>query len=178
AGIISELGVRAERRKLTGLQPLRVAYTDRAGQPGTVEVVAKMKPLDEEVLVETGKLASLCGARVAQAWSRWGELTELKDSHTRELAVYRSGEPALAAVRPHCYGVVEDPAREAYVIVMERLGPGVRCLDAADDPAPWTPDAVDAALHGIAGVHGRWYGREDELLSAGWLGYVPGPGQV
>ena len=98
SSIITELSAFGEGRKLLGLHPLRVAYSTGEGRSDSLDLVAKVKPLDEEVIVETGKLASLCGAQVAEAWSRWGEHTEFKDLHTRELAIYRAGEPRLAAV--------------------------------------------------------------------------------
>lgn len=155
-------------QKLVGLFPLRLRCAER-----TVDVVVKAKPLDSEVILELNKAASLCGGELARQYARWRELTGFKDTHTRELAVYRSEEPALRAVLPRTLGVHDDPSREAYVVVMERLGDDEVILrDTADDPSGWTAEHVDAALRGIAQVHGRWLGREDELLAEGWLGHV------
>ncbi len=155
-------------QKLVGVFPLRVQCAERA-----LDVVVKAKPLDSEAILEANKVASLCGGEVARQYARWRELTGLKDSHTRELAVYRTEEPALRALLPHVFGVHEDPAREAYVVVLERLDDtAVDLRDSADDPSGWTPERVDAAMQGIAAVHGRWLGREQELLAQGWLGRV------
>jgi hypothetical protein len=59
--------------------------------------------------------------------------------------------------------VVEDEAREAYVVLMERLDL---------DDGPWTTDRIDAALRAIGRVHRHWLGRDDELH--GWLHRTPG----
>jgi hypothetical protein len=137
-----------------------------------IDVVAKVKPLDEEVIIEAGKIASLCGGDLARTYARWRDWTGFKDTHTRELAIYRTTDPRLRNVLPRVYGVHEDPEREAYVIVMERLDETVMLKDSADDPSGWTAELVDAALRGIADVHAIWLGREDDLLAEGWLGRV------
>lgn len=169
--IISELTARGVGPKLVGVYPLRLAY-ESGGEADVVDVVAKVKPLDEEVILESNKVASLCGGELAREYSRWRDWTGFKDTHTRELAIYRHSEPRLKRVLPRVYGVHEDPEREAYVIVMERLERDVILKDSADDPGEWAPEFVDAALRGIADVHGVWLGREEELVRGGWLGRV------
>ncbi|WP_067460160.1 phosphotransferase [Actinomadura macra] len=172
SGLLTEIAARGESRKLTGLFPLRVGYTGRDGAGGTLDLVAKVKPLDDEVIIEAAKLAALSGGALADLYATWRDWTGFKDVHTREPALYRSGDPALARVLPAVYGVHVDPAREAYVILMERLGPDVILMDAADRPGLWRGEHVRAAVRGIAGVHAAWLGREDELIGLGWLGRV------
>ena len=169
SSIITELTARGVGPKLVGLYPLRLAY-ECAGEAGYVDVVAKVKPLDEEVILEGNKVASVGGGPLARAYSAWRDWTGFKDTHTRELAIYRCPEPRLQRVLPRVYGVHEDPDREAYVIVMERLDRDVILKDSADDPSGWTSEFVDAALRGIADVHAIWLGREQELIDEGWLG--------
>lgn len=165
-GISSELGALGERRKLTGLHPLTVTWTHGDGTPATVDMVAKVKPRDEEVIAGIAMLLSLCGPDVARAWSRWGTDTEFTDTHHREPTVYRRPEGVLTTLLPRCYGVLEDDEREAYVVLMERL---------RDEGGPWTPRRVDETLRAIARVHGHWLGRDQELLDEGWLHRVPEP---
>ncbi|WP_207401007.1 phosphotransferase [Actinomadura roseirufa] len=172
SGLLTDLAARGDQRKLAGVFPLRVGYTVPGGA-GELDLVAKVKPLDEEVIIEAAKLASLSGGRLAGLYARWRYWTGFKDVHTRELAVYRSRDPALARVLPKVYGVHADPAREAYVILMERLGPQVILKDSAERPELWRDEHLRAALDGIAPVHAAWLGREDELTRAGWLGRVP-----
>jgi aminoglycoside phosphotransferase (APT) family kinase protein len=137
-----------------------------------VEVVAKVKPLDAEVILASNKVASLCGGELAAAYSRWRGWTGFHGTHVRELAIYRQADSRLRAVLPRVYGIAEDPQREAYVIVMERLDEHVVLKDTADDPSSWTPALVDVALRQIADVHAIWLGREDELVAESWLGRV------
>jgi hydroxymethylglutaryl-CoA reductase (NADPH) len=158
-GIASELGALGERRKLTGLIPMTVDWADG----DRAELVAKIKPRGEEIVAGIAMVASLCGPEVARAWHRWGAGTEFADSHRRELAVYRRTEPELTDLLPRCHGVLEDEAREAYVVLMERL---------VLDDRPWTRDRIDRALRAVARVHRHWLGRDDELH--GWLHRAPG----
>ncbi|MFD0690822.1 hypothetical protein [Actinomadura fibrosa] len=171
SSLITELTARGERRKTVGVVPLRVTWVRRDGDdPKQTDVVVKAKPLDREVIIEAAKLASLCGGALADVYPRWRDWTGFQGVHTREPAVYRSAEPALRAVLPAAFGTFEDPAREAYVIVMERLGANVILKDAADAPGEWREAHIAAAVRGIAGVHRAWLGREAELRGEGWLG--------
>jgi hydroxymethylglutaryl-CoA reductase (NADPH) len=163
-GVSSELGALGERRKLTGLHPVTVDWTSGAGEPGSADLVAKVKPRGEEIVAGIAMVASLCGPEVARAWSRWGAGTEFAASHRREPAVYRRPEPALRDLLPRTYGVVEDDTREAYVIVMERV---------TGDAGPWDRGRIDRALRAIARVHGHWLGHD--FAADPWLDPGGGP---
>jgi NADP-dependent 3-hydroxy-3-methylglutaryl-CoA reductase len=163
-GVSSELGALGERRKLTGLHPVTVDWTSGGAGPATLDLVAKVKPRGEEIVAGIAMVASLCGPEVARAWSRWGTGTEFAASHRREPAVYRRTEPALRDLLPRCYGVVENDAREAYVILMERI---------TADPGPWTTARIDRVLRAIARVHGHWLGHD--FVADGWLHRAGGP---
>ena len=171
SSIVTELTARSAGGKLLGVLPLRLAHTGRDGA-GTTDVVVKSKPLDAEVVLESVKIASLCGGDLATAYDRWRHHMGFDGCHTRELALYRSGGRELERLLPRLYGLYEDAGREAYVIVMEHLDGGVILKDSADDPGAWWPKRVDAALRGIAGVHAAWLDREGELAAKGWLGDV------
>ncbi len=177
SSIITQLTAASVNGKLTGLYPLRVTVADSGGER-VLELVAKVKALDDEVMLEARKLASSCGGGVAEVYERWQEWIGFRDVHTRELAVYRSCDEALLRVLPAVYGVHEDPSREAYVILMERLGDNVFLKDTAYTPQLWTRDHIDAALTGIAAVHANWLGREEELFREGWLGRIPTGAQI
>ncbi|MFG2378320.1 hypothetical protein ACGFY9_43555 [Streptomyces sp. NPDC048504] len=168
-GIAGELGALAERRRLSGLHPLRVDWTAGDGSTTTVDLVAKVKPRGEEIVAGIAMVLSLCGPEPARAWERWGAVTGFPDAHRRELAVYRRTESALTDLLPRCYGILEDDEREAYVVLMERL---------SDDGRPWTRDRIDSVLRGIGRVHGHWLGRDGELLAEGWLQRVPEPADL
>jgi hydroxymethylglutaryl-CoA reductase (NADPH) len=164
-GISSELGALGERRKLTGLHPMTVRWTAGDGTATTADLVAKVKPLAEDVISGIAMIASQCGPEVARAWKRWGADSDFAGTHRREPAVYSRTEPELVRLLPRCYGIVEDDAREAYVVLMERL---------AIPAVSWTRARIDRALTAVAPVHGLWLGRDEQLLADGWLHRSPG----
>ncbi|MEV6964068.1 phosphotransferase [Hamadaea sp. NPDC051192] len=178
SGIITDAVATGEQRKLLGVLPLDLTVHDGRSE-WELPLIAKLKPLDDEVVVAMARVASLCGDRVAQAWQRFAGLTGIKDAHLRELALYRADLPELASISPRCYGVFEDAGREAYALLLERLTrTGVVLLDTADRPELWATPMVEAAVDGIAPLHGRWLNDTDALLDRGWLGFVPGSEHV
>ncbi|MFD0662914.1 hypothetical protein [Thermocatellispora tengchongensis] len=65
--IITDLTAQGERRKLLGVLPVRASW-EAGGRKGTLDLVLKVKPLDQEVIIEAAKLASLCGGRLAEVY--------------------------------------------------------------------------------------------------------------
>ncbi|KAA0024856.1 hydroxymethylglutaryl-CoA reductase [Antrihabitans cavernicola] len=166
ASVISELTHRVSSQKLVGILPLDLHVSGRS-EP--IEAVVKSKPLDAEVVLAAHRLVSLAGGRLSEAWSRGSDVSGFLGTHMRELALYRDPGP-MAAVMPKCYGIYEAPEREAFLLVLERLDTGVILKDSGNRPQDWRDFHIEAALTGIAGVHGHWYGREAELLENEWLG--------
>ncbi|AWK74983.1 hypothetical protein CBI38_28920 [Rhodococcus oxybenzonivorans] len=172
SSLLTEAVGAAENRKLTGLVPLRIAYSVPGADMTVVDLMLKVKPLDSEVIIEVGKIASLLGGDVAEQYSQWRQSTGFKDTHTRELAVYRNANKAMLQVMPELYGLAEDPSREIYAVLLERLGTDVILADSRRPSEDWKPHHLHSAIEGIASVHAAWLGREEELISAGWLGEI------
>ncbi|MFF2549507.1 hypothetical protein ACFVUS_00855 [Nocardia sp. NPDC058058] len=166
ASVISELTQRVSMQKLVGVLPVDVHFLD---DPNPLEVMVKAKPLDGEVVLAAHRLVSLAGGPLSEAWARAGDAGGFLGTHMRELELYRNPGP-LARIMPHCYGIYEAPEREAFLLVLERLGDNVILKDSADTPERWTAAHIHTALRGIADIHGHWYGRVDELLELPWLG--------
>jgi hydroxymethylglutaryl-CoA reductase (NADPH) len=135
---------------------------------GDVRVMAKVKPLDGEVIIMLNNMASMCDARLAQSFNQYREQLGFKGCDIRELAVMSQQDPRFTRHAPRVYGVVEDPEREAFVIVEELLE-GLELMDSADDTSGWTAAHLQAAICGIAEVHSIWYGREEELKQQRWM---------
>jgi hydroxymethylglutaryl-CoA reductase (NADPH) len=171
SAVLSELAAGVASQKLVGVVPLELTLDDGDGAR-TLDVVVKAKPVDQELILATNRLASLIGGRVAEEYSRWREWTGFKGTHERELGLYRTAPPRLRAIMPQIYGIHDDPAREAYLVVMEDLTKDVVLKDTADDVRGWTRARVDRALEGLAGGHAEWLGREEELRAQAWLGPV------
>ena len=170
SSIISELTGR-KVGKLVGLIPLRLHHDGQGGE-ATTDVVVKAKPLDDEVLLMLGTMASMCGARVTTAWAKHRHLLGFAGCHVRELAIYGQTDERFRRHVPRVFKTLGDDAREAYVVVLERLA-GLRLMDSVDDGRRWQRRDIDAALRGIGQVHAIWMGREEELRRQPWLGHVP-----
>jgi hydroxymethylglutaryl-CoA reductase (NADPH) len=171
SGLLTELtSRRLGRSKQIGHQPMRLRYRTAGGERGNLDLMVKLKPLDEEVLLAAGTVASLGGESLARAWSHFGRRVGFVGSHLRELALAELQDERLRQHSPAVYLTHRDDRREAYVLVMELLR-DVELLDSADDPSGWGPEHLAAALRGIAQVHAIWHGREEELLCQPWLGY-------
>jgi len=169
SSIVTDLTGRAIS-KMVGFFPYRLT-SNREGDSAPVrdDVLVKVKPLDDEVVLMVNRLAAMCGPRVANAHNKAKQRTGFRGCHLRELAVYQQTDPRFVRHAPRLYEAFRDDAREAYVLVLERLT-NVTHLDQADDPSAWDATAVEAAINGIAEVHSIWLGREKELLAAPWIG--------
>ncbi|MCJ8169131.1 phosphotransferase [Atopomonas sediminilitoris] len=162
SSIITEL-TSHKVNKLLGHFPFNLQTAD-----GTLPVMAKVKPLDDEAIIMLSSMAAMCDARLAQVFTQFRDELGFKGCHVRELAVMSQQDPRFTRYAPAVYGVVADAEREAYVIVEELLQ-GMTLMDSADDTSGWQRQHLEAAITGIAEVHSIWYGREDELKAQDWL---------
>jgi NADP-dependent 3-hydroxy-3-methylglutaryl-CoA reductase len=169
SSIVTELTGRAVD-KMVGFFPYRLTSAGPADDAPLVDdVLVKVKPLDEEVILMVNRMASMCGPRVANAHSKARNRTGFKGCHLRELAVYEQTDERFVRHAPRVYRTYKDDRREAYVLVLERLR-DVTHLDLADDPAKWNSEAIEVAIAGVAEVHAIWLGREAELRAQPWIG--------
>lgn len=171
SSIVTELTAR-KVSKLVGLFPLRLAHSRAGGPAGTTDVLVKVKPLDEEVILMVNSMAAMCGPTLAAAHAKLRHRTGFAGCHVRELALYEVRDPRLRRHTPRVFQTLRDDAREAFVLVLERLE-GMALMDTADDPSGWTPEAIAAVARGLGEVHAVWLGREDELRTEPWLGATP-----
>jgi thioester reductase-like protein len=134
-------------------------------------LVLKILPHADDVRVVGEALAGVCGERLGAAYREMGEGLGIHGSHEREVALYRDADPVIRAHTPRVIATHADPKNRAWAVLIEDLG-GARLLDSVDDPGAWTPDALSAAIDGIAGVHGAWHARVDELRTRNWMAPV------
>ena len=167
SSIITEL-TSHKINKLVGHFPFRL-HTGAEFAP--IDVMVKVKPLDDEVILMLNSMAAMCDPRLAQAYNQFKDQVGFKGCHVRELAVMSQLDERFRRHAPVTYFTVNDPEREAYVIVQEYLQ-DMELMDSADDTRGWTLEHIEAALSGIAEVHAIWYGREAELQQQPWLGQV------
>ncbi|MDX1694547.1 MAG: phosphotransferase [Ketobacteraceae bacterium] len=168
SSIITELTAH-KINKLVGHFPFELKLS---GEQKNIKVMVKVKPLDDEVILVSNGMASLCDARLAQSYNKFKEQLEFKYCDVRELEVMSQDDPRFTKYTPTVYYTWAEPKREAYVIVEEFLE-GMEMMDSADDTSGWTEEHLFAAIDGIAEVHSIWYGKEDELREKPWLANAP-----
>jgi len=165
-------------QKLLGLLPMRLRYRGGDGAEGSREVLVKVKPIDDEVILMGTRMAGMCNAMLAQAYNRFKRHLGAVGCHLKEHGVYSQTDPRLTDHVPRLYEAHVDPSREAYVLVLELLGAGggadndVLLLDSENEPERWGRKEIEVALTGAAALHSIWYGREEELIAQPWLGPV------
>ena len=167
SSIITAVAAQQLSNKLIGHFPLRLTLS-RHGDRQIVDVIAKVKPTDEEVIQVSAKVARMCGLDVGEQYAKVKEQLGFKGCHQRELAIYRQRDPRFTAHVPRIFGLYEEPSREAYVVLMERLL-DMDLMDTACDPSGWRREHIEAVIKGIAQIHAIWYGREAELKRIPWL---------
>jgi hypothetical protein len=173
SSIITELSAR-KLDKYVGLLPLSISYSSARNQlaDASLDVIVKVKPLDKEVMLMANSMASMCSSGLHIAYNRWKDRTGAAGCHLRELAIYRQSDPRLQRHIPTIYQTYQNPEREIYLVVMEKLK-DVVLMDSADDVSGWESCHIDAAIEGIAKVHSIWYGKTRELEGEPWIGSVP-----
>ena len=169
SSIITELTAR-KVNKLVGHFPFEID-AERGEAQETLRVMAKVKPLDEEVILMINSLASMCGGKLASFHNKFKRRLGFTGCHTRELGVFRQSAEPFQTYLPKVYGIHEDPEREIYVLVMELLE-DMALMDSADDTSQWRASDIEAVIDGLAELHSVWYGREEALLAEPWLGPV------
>ena len=171
SSIVTDLTAR-KVSKIVGLLPRRIDYTTR-GERASRDVMLKVKPLDEEVILMVNTMAKQCGGRLAAAHNKHKAKTGFAGCHVRELAIYEQTDPRFVKNVPDVYLTLRDDEREIYLVALERLRKAeMEIIDSADDARAWSRRAIEAALHGLAELHSIWLGREDELRAQPWLGKV------
>ena len=171
AGNLSDL-ITSKVDKLVGHFPFDITYRDSNEDKTNNHLIVKAKPIDDEVLLATGKLASFCGEELSEQFKKHKDyIGGIKGSHVRELGVYAQTDPRFRSHVPGFFGQLRDDNREIYILLLERLQ-NVLLMDSADNPDAWSHENIETVIRGIAQVHSIWLNREEELSEQSWLGSV------
>ena len=172
SSIITELTSHKFDNKLIGHLPYRIRYINYDGVQRQEDMLLKVKPLDDEVILMVNSMASMCHPDLAKEFNRFKKRIGFEKCHVRELSVMSQKDPRFTRYAPIIYWVYQKRNREAYVLVEEYLT-DVLLMDCADDISDWTSDYIYAALEGIANIHSIWYRQEKKLKQQNWLGEYP-----
>ncbi|MCU0662164.1 MAG: phosphotransferase [Myxococcota bacterium] len=169
SSIITELTARKVQKHL-GLFIYRLRY-EQEGAQRQRDVVVKLKPTAGEVMLMLNTTASMCGGKLAEEYARFSHRTGFDMCHLKELAMYRHDNPELRDHMPEVLATLRDEAREAHILVLERLSrEELLLVDTADDVSDWTTESIDAVIRGAAAFHSVYYDRTHELAKTDWLG--------
>ncbi len=166
SSIITEL-TSHKVNKLIGLFPMSL-HT----QTGVRDVMLKIKPLDQEVILMMNSMASMCNPRLAQEFNKFKDHLGFRGCHIRELAILGASDERMRPYVPKIHGVFRQDDREIFMLVEENLR-DLLFMDSADDTSSWRPVHIQAAICGISEIHSIWYGREAELIQQPWLTEFP-----
>jgi len=135
----------------------------------TFELVVKIKPKAEEVRATVSRVAALCSRRLGRAYTGTAQMPGFDGNEDRECAIYNQCDRRFARHAPICYGTVRALIPQRSILVLERLL-DVDLMDSAEDTSVWRAEHIEAAVHGIAQLHGIWYGCTGTLARQPWLG--------
>ena len=167
--IISEL-TSWKRRQQIGLFHYRLSLA-RGGAVEPLDVMAKVKPPDEDAIEIAEMTASIVDANLHRLIAAFRDRLGVRDGHVRELAVYqRHRDDSLGRHLPRCFGTWADDDRQEWGLLLEHLD-DMALMDAPSSAA-WTPRFRMAAIDGLAAIHARWLGKEPELAAQAWIGHV------
>ncbi len=139
----------------------------------SLDLVAKIKPSDQDVLDVAETTAAICDPCVHRELTRFRDGVGIRGGHLRELEIYGLQEDRrFREHMPLCYGTWRDEENRSWGLLLERLD-GMALMDAADDASAWTDGHIATAIDGMAELHAVWLGREDDLVTRGWIGHVP-----
>jgi hypothetical protein len=131
-------------------------------------MVIKAKPSDRDALEVGQTVADMCDEPLAGAFRAYRDRIGLTGSHLRELAIYEQSDDRLRRHLPRCFGTWRDDEREEWGLALEDLQP-LALLNAVETD-DWAPPHLDAVIEGLTDIHAVWYGRDQGLQGAEWLG--------
>jgi len=120
------------------------------------DMILKIKALDEEALETAITVAAACDPRLGRLCARFSSHLEFHDAGERELAIYRSGEAAIAKHAPRCHAFGREPASGRVMLLLERLT-DAELLDSIDQPHLWSREHIATALRDLALIHAIGY---------------------
>lgn len=148
-GILTNL-VKRVSKKVLGFIPM---YID-TGNGYSRKVLIKSKPLDFEVIEGLHFMASNISSALADNIVLHKEHLEYKNSHIKEIEVYRFLHEIKYPFMPDFYGDVRDKEREIYLFLLEYLDEeGMEVFNSENDTNKWTDELILNAISAIHLVH-------------------------
>ncbi|NBV42234.1 hypothetical protein EBR96_05640, partial [bacterium] len=172
SSIISELTSR-KVDKTVGFFNFRISYTsDTESNTNAIDLIAKVKPLDTEVMMMVGVLAALGQTELAETYPRYKEQTGFKCCDIKELAIYKESDKRFTTHVPRIFDTIQDNEKETRIVIMEYVQDAI-FRDTGDDTRDWDDPHIRIVLDGLADLHSVWFRRDSELKQTEWIGSIP-----
>lgn len=160
-------------QKLCGFFPYKITYQN-LGRPELEvrNILLKIKPKDEEVMIATEMMASMCDHNVKKSLVENRDSNIFQKNHIKEVHVNQLPELKSLGIAPKIYGSLIDENRQIYMLIQEfetqfAFEPG------AEDTRHWNARTIQLALENISRLHGVYYNQVENLKSQDWIGYRP-----
>lgn len=157
-------------KRLCGFFSFEVDASEK-GTSRKVPVILKVKPIDQEVILATEMMGSLCGESLARAYRAAKAVNPFVNCHVREIKIYEETDRRFTDIAPEFYGSICDDRSETYMLMLERLE-NLSHFDSANLTENWNHSDLATAIDGIAGFHSINLGRAAELSKESWIGPV------
>ncbi len=148
-GILTDLATRVSK-KLIGFLALNID----TGNGAPKKILLKSKPLDEELMKGLHFMASTINVDMADNLLKYKNYLEYKDSHVKELDVYKYLKSIRFQYMPDFFGEIRDNKREIYLFLFEYLdGNLMELFNSENNTDKWTDELICEATQSIHIVH-------------------------
>lgn len=162
-GILTNL-VKRVSKKLLGFIPMYI----HTGNGDSRKVLIKSKPLDYEVIEGLHFMASNISSGLADSLVLNKENLEYKNSHLKEIELYKFLDNIEYPFIPDFFGEVRNDEREIYLFMLEYLDEkGMDIFNSENDTCKWSDEKIEEAISSIHYVHNCYLnGCDREQLSS------------
>ncbi len=148
-GILTNL-VKRVSKKVLGFIPMHIDN----GNGVSGKVLIKSKPLDYEVIEGLHFMASNISSQLADNLVLQKEHLEYKNSHIKEIEVYKFLHEIKYPFMPEFFGEVTDKEREIYLFMLEFLNDeDMEVFNSENEIHKWTDERISDAIASIHLVH-------------------------
>lgn len=164
-GILTDLASRVSK-KLIGFIPLHI----HTGKDSSHKVLLKSKPLDYELMKGLHLMAANINVNLADNLLKYTEYLEYKDSHIKELDVYKFLKSINYRFMPEFFGEIKDDEREIYLFLFEYLDEKqMELINSENETEMWTDERIINAVESIHTVHKAFLNGADKEH----INYIP-----
>ncbi len=150
-GIVSEVTSKVSK-KLIGFFPFELTENNKKSN-----VILKLKPLDEEVLLGFEIIAGLVSKDLKEDYAKWKNKNAFINSHIKEIEAYKALHRSHPNLIPRYVGSVQEPERELFGIVKEFLNAEeLTHFNSEEKPEIWRLDDKANVITQIADIHGEY----------------------